>query len=281
VSPAGIRGTQFFTKHYDIRTTSGDAALREVLPEFVEASYRQYAKLVPAEREDGERMLVYVYGRRAEWALFTRQFVPAHAPIYMHILSGGYMDVPTATAVLWDVKRDQTLALLAHEALHQYIARHRPEPIPPWLNEGLATQFEDFDLDGPRPIFRPQRNLIRKNSLRESLALPDGLIPLDQLLAMHAGQAVTQAVECARSYYGQVWLTVLFLRTHPTYRDAFARLLADAGTERLRIAIRGYRAATTLAAGLSDGEVAFRQYISDDLGGFSGELQAFGRQTVY
>lgn len=281
VSPAGIRGTQFLTEHYDIRTTSRDAILLEVLPEFAEAAYREYARLIPPQREDGERLVVYVYGRRAEWALFTRQFVPAQASTYMHILSGGYMDHPTATSVLWDVKRDQTLALLAHEGLHQYLARHRPEPIPPWLNEGLATQFEHFDLDGPRPIFRPQRNLIRMNSLREALALPNGSIPLGQLLTMHAGQAVTQAVQSSRSYYGQVWLTVWFLRTHPGYRDGFSRLLADAGTERLRISVRGYRAAAPSASGMSDGEAAFRQYITDDLEGFSDELQAFGRQILY
>jgi hypothetical protein len=191
------------------------------------------------------------------------------------------MDFPTATSVLWDVKRDQTLALVAHEGLHQYLAHQRPEPVPPWLNEGLATQFEDFDLDGPRPIFRPQRNLLRKNSLREAMALPDGLIPLDQLLAMHAGQAVTQAVQSARSYYGQVWLAALFLRTSPAYREGFSRLLADAGTERLRIRIHGYRAATPSAAGMSDGEIAFRQYINDDLESFGDELQTFGRQLVY
>lgn len=281
-SPAGVGGVQLLTDHYDIRTTSQDTVLREYLPEFMEGSYREYVKLIPPEETSPERMVVYVFGRRTEWALFTQQFVPPQAAhTYMHILSGGYMDQATATAVTWDIKRDYTLALLAHEGLHQYLARHRPGFIPPWLNEGLAAQYEDFELDGARPIFRPERNLMRKNSLREAISLPDGFVPMERFLAMNAGDAVTRTGQLARGYYAQVWATVLFLRTSPQYRVGFQRLLEDMGTQRLRTNVMGYRAATPSAAGMSDGEVVFRHYITENVTDFGDAFNAYARELVY
>ncbi|MBI4581504.1 MAG: hypothetical protein HY718_17520, partial [Planctomycetes bacterium] len=212
-SPVGTKGVQLLTEHYDLRVTSEDALLREYLPTFIEATNAEYRKLIPPARENDEPLMVYIFGRRPEWAAFTQGFAPAQAQVYLHIHSGGYMDHATATAVFWDIGRDRTLSLLAHEGLHQYLTRHFPGAVPPWLNEGLATQFEDFDLNGARPIFRPERNLIRKNSLREALTVPDGLVPLLHLLTMDAGEAVTRTGQPARGYYAQVWVTVLFLRT--------------------------------------------------------------------
>jgi hypothetical protein len=281
-SSVGTRGVELLTEHYAIRTTSQDEVLRDALPEFMEAAHREYAKLIPPDPEaTGKPMVVYIFGRRPEWVLFTRQFAPGQADTYEHILSGGYMDQATATSVIWDVRRDHTLALLAHEGLHQYLARHRPGPVPAWLNEGLATQFEDFDLVGFRPAFRPQRNLMRKSSLREAVSSENGFIPLERLLAMHAGEAVVSSGQGSRGYYAQVWATVLFLRTAPAYRSGFSRLLADVGTERLRTNINAYRAATPAAGGMSDGEIVFRQYITEELDDFADGFRAYARQLVY
>lgn len=272
---------RLLTEHYEIRTTTQDTVMRDVLPEFAEAAHRAYGQFVAPEGSATDRMIVYVFGTREEWAGFTRRFVPEQADTYLHILSGGYMDQATATSVFWDVKRDYTLSLLAHEGLHQYLARHRPGPIPAWLNEGLATQFEAFDLDGPRPIFRPQRNLLRRNSLREALTMRDGMIPLRRFLSMHAGEAVVRTGSPARRYYAQAWLTVLLLRTSPHYRDAFSRLLADAGTPRMQAAIATYRQATPDASAMSDGEIAFRRYITGELEHFADDLRAYGRDLVF
>lgn len=281
-SPVRTTGVQMLSDNYDIRTTVRDELLRDYLPTFMEGCYAEYATLIPPVRERGDkRLIVYVFGTRPEWAAFTKGFAPRQAHTYLHIHSGGYMDHARATSVMFDIGRDRTLSLLAHEGLHQYLAKFLPEPVMPWLNEGLATQFEDFDLKGAWPVFRPERNLGRKNSLREALSLPDGLIELPLLLRMHAGDAVTRTGQPARAYYAQVWSTVLFLRNDGRYREGFSRLLADAGTQRLRHSIGGYRAATPEAADMSDGEVAFRHYITEDLDAFFDAYKSFAQKLVY
>jgi len=101
------------------------------------------------------------------------------------------------------------------------------------------------------------------------------------LLSMHAGEAVVRTGQRARGYYGQVWITVLFLQHSPQYRDAFARLLDDVGTDRMRDNINAYRATTPEAADLSDGEILFRHYITQELDDFEDELRAYARRLVY
>jgi len=282
-APDGSGGVRLLTEHFDLRVTAADPELRKYLGPFMETAFAEYCKLMPPPQEPSDRLAVYLFGTRQEWADFTRVSFPAQAHTYLHIHFGGYVDQPTATAVIHDIGRDHTLSLIAHEGFHQYLAGCFPEPVHPWLNEGLACQWEAFDLEGDRPVFTPRRNFLRRNSLREALATPNGLIRLPELLGMHAGEAVVQAGQPTRAYYAQVWSMVLLLRqgSGGKYADRFAKLLGDAGTKRLRIAIGGYRAATQEAEQLSDGEVIFRHYITEDLDGFMADYEAFARQLVY
>ncbi|MCL2330206.1 MAG: DUF1570 domain-containing protein [Phycisphaerae bacterium] len=292
-SPVKTQGVQLLTEHYDIRTTLQDDGLRDCLPTFMENCFLEYSKLVPlptttpaasatsptdTQQSTKPRMVIYLYGKRIEWAAFTKGFAPAQAETYLHIHAGGYMD--SATSVTFYDGRDHTLSLLAHEGLHQYLACYFSHSVPAWLNEGLATQFEDFDLDGARPIFQTKQNLTRRNHLQQAVALENGMIPLRDLLSMHAGQAVVKTGQAARGYYAQVWAMVSFLREEPSYRKQFARLLADAGTERLRVNIRAYRATMPAAREMSDGEVVFRHYITEDLDGFAREYRAYAQTLV-
>ncbi len=186
----GLSGIQILTDHFDLRVTARDIVLQDYLAPFLETTYREYARLVPQAQYDKERLVVYLFDNRPQWANFTRANFPARARTYLHILSGGFVDHETATAVVFDIRRDKTLSLLAHEGMHQYFARHLPLPVIPWLNEGLACQWEAFDLQGPYPIFTPRKNLLRRNNLREALTVENGWIHLRQLLRMDAGQAI-------------------------------------------------------------------------------------------
>lgn len=282
-SPApGINGIHLQTDHYDLYVTAKDDLLMAYLPTFLETAFVEYSKLAPPSNDAQKRMASYLFDNRGQWAAFTRRFSPARANVYLHIKAGGYMDHATATTVIWDLGRDRTLALLAHEGMHQYFAAHFPEPVAAWLNEGLATQWESFDLKGPYPTFTPRRNYHRTNGLREALTSDVGWIPLKQLLAMHAGQAVVQTGQTTRGYYAQVWALVLFMRegNDGAYSDKLVQLLADAGTQRLKITIKAYRAFTPEAGNIPDAEVMFRRYITEDLDGFEQEFRAFAEGLV-
>lgn len=282
-SPAGAAGVQIVTEHYDLRTTSPDALLKERLPEFMEAAFRGYASTIRPSRENADRMVVYLFGTRDEWAAFTRVTFPAQAYTYLHLHAGGYTDQPSGMAVAHDLGRDRTLSLLAHEGFHQYVARHLERPLPPWLNEGLACQWEAFRLARGGPVFTPKENYLRRNDLRSALNNKNAFIPLSQLLGMHAGEAVVETGQMVRSYYSQVWLLILFLQhgADRKYAKGFADLLADAGTDRLHDAASAYRAASPEKRRLSDGEILFRHYITDDLTTCADEYADFGRQLVY
>lgn len=283
-SPTGLKGVQLLTEHFDLRVTAQDAILREYLPTFMEEAFRQYAALLPPVRGSSERLTVYLFDNRDQWAAFTRGFSPEHADTYLHILSGGYTDHASATSVAYDLHRDRTLALLAHEGLHQHLARYFPEPVPAWINEGLATQFEQFELDGPFPQFTPRHNYFRRNNLRELVTeAHDGLIPLPDLLTMDAGQAVRGIRHGSRAYYAQIWSLALFLKDGPCppeYQEGFGRLLVDLGTDRMRTAIRAQRVTTPDSDRLSDGEMLFRHYITEDLAAADGEYRAFAQALL-
>jgi hypothetical protein len=184
---------------------------------------------------------------------------------------------------MFDLRRDHTLALMAHEGWHQYVAAFFTERMPPWLNEGMATQFEGFDFDGDRPIFKPRENYSRRNHLRLAMTQDNGLIPLDELLRINAGHAVTQKTkQPPQTYYAQVWSLVLMLREgyDGRYADRFAQLLADISGKRLHLAIQGYRVATPGAKRLSLGELVFRHYITEDLDGFMDEYREYVRHLL-
>ena len=278
----GLTGLRLETAHYDIHTTSNDPAMLDYLPVFMEATLAEYRKLIPVGIESAGKMQTYVFANRPQWAAFTKHFAPRQAHVYLHIKAGGYLDQSTGTTVIWDLGRDRTLSLLAHEGFHQYLATYFTEPVVAWLNEGLATQWESFDLDGPFPTFTPRRNYFRRNDLREALMGENGWIPLDELLSMHAGQAVVQTGQAVRGYYAQVWSLMLFLRESPggAYAGRLADLLADAGTVRLETSGRAYRAATPSAGEISDGEAIFRYYVTDDLDAFEEAYKTFARSLV-
>jgi hypothetical protein len=284
VCDTGIEGCQLLTPHYDFRTTSDDIILHDYLPDFMETALERYQELIPPARKQNERMIVYVFANRPQWADFTRLFVhPIHANTYLHLHAGGYMDHQRRTVVMWDLGRDRTLGLLAHECLHQYLACCFPEDVPAWLNEGLACQWECFDLQGKQPVFNPQMNYVRRNNLRLAIADQDGQIDLPQLLAMNSGHAVRKTGPMVRYYYAQVWSVVLFLRQGhiKEYKQGFQKLLTEVGTERMKAAVRAYRAANPQASKLSDGEVVFRHYITEDLALFSKHYHDFARSLVF
>ena len=154
---AGIQGVRLETDHYDLRITATDTVLREVLPTFLEATFAEYRRLMPPTGRSPPANWKPTSSKPANNGPPSPDASsPSEPTSTLYIKAGGYVDRETATAVIWDIGRDSTLTLLAHEGFHQYLAKFFPEPVVPWLNEGLATPVgrRSTSKDG-RPRLHP------------------------------------------------------------------------------------------------------------------------------
>lgn len=273
-------GVELTTEHYLIRTTCKSPALLDAMPGFLESCWVAYEELLPSQTKPSEPLKTYLFQNRSEWEAFTEDFAPARAEVYKKIRSGGYSERGTTVSHYSSVSA--TLSILAHEGFHQFLELTRGRFIPPWLNEGLACNFESFELDaGNRPVFRPERNALRKGHLAEALGR-NALIPLREILETHAGEQVLKASADVRGYYAQEWALVLYLRQPPSvnpYHAGFQELMRDLGSETM---VRRSQAALTtgMLGKANNGEAVFRAYITTDLDKFEADYQAFIKQLL-
>ncbi len=147
-------GVELTTQHYLIRTTCKSPTLLKAIPDFLESCWTAYAELLPSQTQPSEPLKTYLFQNRSEWEAFTEDFAPARADVYKKIRSGGYSERGTTVSHYSSISA--TLSILAHEGFHQFLELTRGRNIPPWLNEGLACNFESFELDADnRPVFQP------------------------------------------------------------------------------------------------------------------------------
>ncbi|MEE9294862.1 MAG: DUF1570 domain-containing protein [Phycisphaerae bacterium] len=272
------QGTHLSTDHFDIYTTSYDAELNDYLPEFLETTFQFYASLLPppaGSTEQGLRLKTYVFANRSEWDRFVKRRFPRRYPLYRMISAGGFSE--GTTCVVYDIGRASTLSVLAHEGTHQYFAAHFTEPLPAWLNEGLATYCEAVEFRKNKPYFTPQRNTFRINHLRRAVA--DGTaIPLEKLLATNAGEVIEgNRITDTAAYYAQAWALVVYLRHagQGRYADSFETMLHDVAGGTIRIKAQQAKALAPSPSQTSYGEAVFRAYFTTDLEEFEKGFRRF------
>ena len=276
----GRPGVELTTQHYLIRTTCKSPTLLKAIPDFLESCWTAYAELLPSQTQPSEPLKTYLFQNRSEWEAFTEDFSPARADVYKKIRSGGYSERGTTVSHYSSISA--TLSILAHEGFHQFLELTRGRNIPPWLNEGLACNFESFELDADnRPVFQPERNALRRGHLAEAMGR-NRLIPLKEILETHAGEQVLKPSADVRGYYAQEWALVLFLRQSPLknpYHDGFQELMRDLGTDAM--ARRAQSALTSDMLGkANNGEAVFRAYITTDYAKFEEDYKAFVRELL-
>jgi hypothetical protein len=216
---------------YRIYTTLPDGSRRSALPQVLEGAYAQYHALAPTPMLDDRPMSCFVFAQREEWAEFTARKTGQDAAMYLQIPRGGY------TIDDWFVAySDSDHALFsaaAHEGWHQYVARHFRGRLPPFLEEGVACLFEDVRMNDGLPRWNLAVNPDRTTELTKA-AKNLQLWPLEQLIAMHAGDVVDQPQERIDAFYAQDWAFARFLLEAEggRYRPMFQLWLAEtaAGT---------------------------------------------------
>lgn len=273
-------GTRLTTEHYEIYTTLRDPVLIEALPAFVEGAYQHYTRLIPPVRPPGERMKVYLFVSRGQWAAFTREFTGPRARVFLQVRNGGYSE--RGVSVIQYVTHAVTFPLFAHEGWHQYLYHCVNTKIPAWLNEGLAVICEGqrWDQHGLKE-FDPWYNPLRRNDLSQAL-IANRLHPLRHLLETHAGEVIQGSTQGVTTYYAQLWALILFLREgqHGKYAAQFNQMLADLATPQAEQRARTAHIWSERDA-FNFGEALFRAYISEDIAAVEQEYFAFLRERFF
>ena len=222
----GVPSSRAVTAHYLIDTTLDDPDMVQNVAQVMEGALAQYRKLAPGVPQSPDPLKCFVFATRNQWAQFTQANTGDDAKIYLRINRGGY--AVRDWYVAYYIGDRETLSVAAHEGFHQWVGRHFRRRPPPFLEEGLATLFEYVAWEGDLPRWRWDINPARRGGLER--ALQNGfLMPLPELVTMHAGQVVTQQLWKVETFYAQAWAFARFLYDGQggKYRPALQRMLAD------------------------------------------------------
>lgn len=233
-------GKLFSTPHYRLYTTTDQPMLLDRLPAFMEAAMANYRTALGELPAPPAQLDSYLLANRPQWARLTQRLMGNKAEPFLRIQRGGF--ATRGTAVLYDVGVRDTFSLASHEGWHQYSQRTFQNPLPVWLEEGIATYMEGFRWDNSAggAAFQPWNNLERFEQLRSTHAA-GALMPIRELLStspqalLGAGRLKQSGADAALTYYAQVWSLVHFLHEGAggKYRDRFASLLADAASGKI------------------------------------------------
>lgn len=252
---AGAEGSVIRTAHYRIFTTISTIALKERAPGFLEHALAHYRTALGPLPLPSARLDTYLLDNRSQWSTLTRQLMGAQAETLLKIPRGGYAS--RGVGVFFDIGLYDTLAIAAHEGWHQYTQRTFRDPLPVWLEEGIASFMEGHRWDGPTPRFLPWANMQRYDQLRTAHR-SGKLLSLADLLAGRPQDYLDNDDEQILTYYAQLWGLVHFLNEwgHGKYSIALRALLADAAAGNVRSVVEdrlGSRGAQSLATRVGPG----------------------------
>lgn len=224
-------GETLTSRSFRLNSTIPDAVIRERLVQVLEAALLEYRRVAPTAPESITPMESWVFEDRAQWADFTRRNLGGEAHIYLQITRGGY------TVGDWFVSHFTaeipTSSTTAHEGFHQFAARHFKGRLPPFLEEGLSTTFEQVKWTGndkatSLPRFNTRVNPNRVLSLRTAME-KRATFPLEQLIQMHPGLLLSRPGVQIESFYAQSWAFARFVQEFDNgkYRPGFELWMAD------------------------------------------------------
>lgn len=209
----GNPGWRIITPSVDLRTTSSDRRLRARLPDFLELAQAHRLTAITPLRPGSEPLETYILGTRSEWDALTRRLLGDRARPYLRIERGGYAF--NGRGIFYDLGPRDTFVMAAHEGWHQYVQTTFADPLPVWLDEGIACYMEGFRWrtdDPDRPEFLPWSNEERFDQLRKAVGA-NALLPLRDLVNSRPQDLIDtdRGGSPALNYYAQCWALVHFL----------------------------------------------------------------------
>lgn len=222
-------GKRILTPSYRIMTTETNPVLVGRFPVFLEMALAHYSRSLTTLPRPTERMDTYLMSGRAQWDKLTIELMGADASTFLRIERGGYAH--NGIAVLYDIGTRDTFAIAAHEGWHQFTQSTFRQPLPVWLDEGIASYMEGYRWDPSvpdRPLFLPWSNAERFDQLRRAYR-GGTLVPLRRLLQQRPQDLISAGGDQALTYYAQVWALTLFLSEYDggRYRPGLEMLLVD------------------------------------------------------
>lgn len=258
------------TPSYALYTTLPKGPLADRMPGFLERALFHYTSEIADLPKPKLPLETYLFATRPQWNRLTQRLLGEDAGPFLRIERGGFSH--RGRGVYYDLGPiNDTLTIAAHEGWHQYIQTTFRDPLPIWLDEGVATYMEGFrpSPDDPTlPIFMPWANLERYETLRYSVGRRRA-IPLEELLRT-SPQALLEKDDWAPlRYYAQVWALIHFLREGEggIYEKSLAAMLTDASMGRAGRVVeeRLGRAAAEAYRVRRDGLILFTAYVNPDI----------------
>lgn len=280
-------GLTINTTHYTIHTTLLEPLMLRQVPGFVESAYRAYQRQLPRPIDTDTPFKLYLFGDRANWEAFTRDFTGPLADMYLKIRKGAYY--LNGACVTYNIGREKTFSVLGHEGWHQFNHRHFRYRLPSWVDEGIATHFENSTYHKGWFYFQPERNIARLAALKRTI-LDDNTIPVRRLIALNPGEVLaTEDTAQTAAFYAQSYALVRFLREEDYGRRLalFHSLLLDGLkgtwplTDREKQIAANRNIPLTTAWNRQVSRKLFEAYITNDFENIEKEYSAFCRKLVY
>ncbi len=258
------------TPSYALHTTLPKGPLADRMPGFLERALFHYTSEIADLPRPRAPLETYLFATRPQWNRLTQKLLGEDAGPFLRIDRGGFSH--RGRGVYYDLGPiNDTLTIAAHEGWHQYIQTTFRDPLPIWLDEGVATYMEGFrpSPDDPTlPIFMPWANLERYETLRYAVGRRRAM-PLEELLRT-SPQALLERDDWAPlRYYAQIWALIHFLREGEggIYEKSLAAMLTDAAMGRAGSVIeeRMGRTAAVAYRTRRDGLVLFTAYVNSDI----------------
>ena len=275
-------GKTIRTDSFRLFLTTDDGLILRRLPRFAETSLAHYRSAIVPLPPPPVKLDTFVMASRNEWEVLTKLVMGSKAEPYLAIRRGGF--AAEGRGLFWDIGVQATMALAAHEGWHQYTQRTFKEPLPVWLEEGIATYMEGFrwdDRDPDEPLFRPWANVERFDRLREAHA-EGRLKPLSLIVNTTPQDLIGRTEEGTLDYYAQIWGAVHFLAESEAYRTEFQSLLLDAanGGMNARIASALSQRTARHARLTRRGPAHLIAYMDRDMVSLDAEYAEFVRRLV-
>lgn len=273
---AGASGVVIRTPHYRLFTTVEDPVLRERVPRFIEDALTHYRTALAPLPGPTMRLDAYLMANRTQWATVTKRLMGAQAEQVLRIPRGGF--AARGVGVYFDIGLYDTLSVAAHEGWHQYTQRTFREPLPVWLEEGIATYMEGHRWVDGVARFSAWSNIQRYDQLRKAASLGK-LVSLGDLFESTPLSNLSAADDAALTYYAQLWALIHFLNegSGARYRASLAAAIRAAAQGTLHATLRtqlGERAAAGAMARRNGPGVALA-FFGSDLGALESDYRTF------